>query len=142
MNTNGNSTLCERVSEMYKFAISEGFAASKSEFAEKCGVTNVTLSRYLNGKQEPALKTLQSMNVAMGCPFNDEWLFYGKGDMVSKKTMPNVASEDGLAMLVQEMRETRLAKDNQIDRLLRIIEKMQQQQSYGNNETDASLFVG
>lgn len=124
MNKEEEITLQERVSEMYKHAISSGFASSKGEFAEKVGVTNVTLSRFLNGKQEPSLKTLQAINVAMGHPFSDEWLFYGTGSMTdTDDNMPR--GDRTIEMLIEELRAQREAKDSQIDRLLGIIEQMQ-----------------
>lgn len=119
-------TMQERINEMYKYAFSAGMVASKTDFADKVGIAFATISRYLNGKMEPSKKVLAQMNAALGFPFNEQWLLVGTGEMMSDGTSvnPNTQSSD-IRLLITEMRESRQAKDEQIDRLLRIIENMQ-----------------
>lgn len=129
-------TMPERINEVYKYAIACGKAKNKQQFAEKVGITNVTLSRFLTGKKEPSAKTLEQINERFGRVFNKEWLLVGVGDMLSSQsaavlpepTEPPIGQEpisSAISMLITEMRESRIAKDEQIDRLLTIIENMQ-----------------
>lgn len=125
----------ERVKELYKYAIARGKVSSKQEFADLVGITNVTLSRFLNGKKEPSKKTIEQINNALGNPFDNDWLITGKGEMMSSApTQPTPtptepvgceAFSSAIHELIVEMRESRIAKDEQIDRLLTIIENMQ-----------------
>lgn len=116
----------ERINEMYKYAFSAGIVSSKQEFAEKAGVTREMLSRYISGKAEPSKKTLSFINDVIGKPFNEQWLLLGTGEMMADGTHinPNTQPSD-IRLLITEMREQRIAKDSQIDRLLNIIEQMQ-----------------
>ena len=116
----------ERINEMYKYAFSAGLVSSKQEFAEKIDVTREMLSRYLSGKAEPSQRTLAAINRAIGSPFNEVWLLTGTGAMMADGTSlnPNNKPSD-IQLLITEMRESRIAKDEQIGRLLTIIENMQ-----------------
>lgn len=120
------TTMSERINEIFKYAIASGKASNRQDLAEKCGITNVTLSRFLNGKTEPSKKTLLQMNDAIGKPFNEDWLLTGSGDPRSQAPLPiTPQTPSTIDMLIQELREQRIAKDEQIDRLLTIIENMQ-----------------
>ena len=120
------ATMPERINEIYRYAIAIGKVSTKQEFAELVGINNVTLSRFLNGKTEPSKKTIQSINEAIGSPFNEAWLLTGEGEMMADGTSvnPNTQTSD-IRLLITEMRESRIEKDKQIDRLLCIIENMQ-----------------
>ena len=121
-----NTTMPNRINEIYKYAFSAGLVSSKQEFAEKISISREIFSRYLAGKAEPSKKTLQAINVALGSPFNEAWLLTGEGEMMADgiSVNPNTQPSE-LRLLITEMRESRIAKDDQIDRLLRIIENMQ-----------------
>lgn len=127
----GKLTMPERMNEVYKYALSRGKAENKQSFAELMGVTNVTLSRFLTGRAEPARKTLEIMNERMGGCFNIQWLILGTGEMLSngQETDDMPLGQESIITafnrLMDEMQESRRAKDAQIDRLLSIIEKMQ-----------------
>ena len=115
-----------RMNEMYKYAIATGKASSKSDFAELAGVTQETMSRFFSGVREPSKKTLAAINRELGMPFKDEWLLLGTGAMLVQQTQAAVAQQPSdIQLLVTEMRESRIEKDKQIDRLLTIIENMQ-----------------
>ena len=119
-------TMQERINEMYKYAFSTGNVASKSDFADKVGISREILSRYIAGKTEPSQKTLAAINRAIGSPFNEQWLFLGTGEMMADGTSVNPNTQPSeLRLLITEMRESRIEKDKQIDRLLCIIENMQ-----------------
>lgn len=118
-----NSTMQERITQMYKYAYSAEKVSSKQEFAEKAGVTREMVSRLFSGKSEPSRKTLAAINASLGNPFNEAWMLTGEGDMLVPEA-PTPTS-DTMKMLITEMRDSRIAKDEQIDRLLRIIENMQ-----------------
>lgn len=118
-----NSTMQERITQMYKYAYSSEKVKSKQDFAEKAGITRELLSRFFSGKAEPSRKTLAAINSALGSPFNEAWMLTGEGEMMATTTTP--ASGDSIHLLITEMREQRIAKDAQIDRLLNIIEQMQ-----------------
>ena len=139
MNENGTN-LTERVNLMYKYALQKGLVSSKSEFSDFLGVKQPTLSRFLCGKKEPSTPTLRKFNDRFGGAFREEWLILGKGQMLKedgdltpsarepKPVDPPIGQEplsSAFAMLVTEMRESRIAKDEQIDRLHTIIEQMQ-----------------
>lgn len=120
------NTMPERIMEMYKYAIAAGKASSKQSFAELAGITREVLSRYLNGKAEPSRKTLALLNSALGNPFNEDWLLTGSGEPLAVDKVRSIQKDgNAIEMLITEMRESRIAKDEQIARLLCIIEKMQ-----------------
>ena len=121
-----NTPMHERINEMYKYAFSAGLVTSKQDFADKAGITREVLSRYFSGKAEPSKRTLIAINTSIGSPFNETWMLTGTGEMMADGTSinPNTHPSD-LRLLITEMRESRIAKDDQIDRLLRIIENMQ-----------------
>ena len=119
-------TMQERINEMYKYAFSTGNVSSKSEFADKVGISREILSKYFAGKTEPSQKTIVAINRAFGSPFNEQWLLLGTGEMMADGTSVNPNTKPSeIRLLITEMRESRQAKDEQIDRLLRIIENMQ-----------------
>ena len=120
------SNMQTRINEMYKYAISTGKVSSKSEFADLAGVSREMLSRYFAGVREPSKKTLAAINRALENPFSDVWLLTGTGAMMADGTSlnPNNKPSD-IQLLITEMRESRIAKDEQIGRLLTIIENMQ-----------------
>ena len=120
------SNMQTRINEMYKYAISTGKVSSKSEFADLAGVSREMLSRYFAGVREPSKKTLAAINRALENPFSDVWLLTGTGAMMADGTPinPNNKPSD-IQLLITEMRESRIAKDEQIGRLLTIIENMQ-----------------
>lgn len=121
------TTMQERINEMYKYAFSAGLVSSKQDFAEKVGITREVLSRYFSGKADPSKKTLAAINSSIGSPFSESWLLTGEGEMhADGATAPHPSSTcDPISMLITEMKESRMAKDEQIDRLLTIIERMQ-----------------
>lgn len=123
--------MATRINELYKYSIATGMASNRQEFADVIGITNVTLSRFLNGKKEPSSKTLEQMNNALGAPFNIEWLVYGTGEMLgtSKPQPMGAAPGDGgesesIKLLIIEMRAQRESRDGQINELLSIIKEL------------------
>lgn len=136
---NKQINLTERIKSMYQFASSKGIANSKSEFADFLGITQPTLSRFLSGAKEPPANTLRKFNAKFGGAFNEEWLLLGRGEMLAanadeltiakpepkEQPIGDEPISSAFAMLIQEMRESRIAKDAQIERLLTIIENMQ-----------------
>lgn len=122
------TTMSERIQEIFKYAIASGRASSRMDLAEKCGITNVSLSRFLNGKAEPSKKTLLQMNDAIGKPFEEVWLLTGAGEKMASRQEPPIGDAtitDAIVMLIQEMRESRIARDEQINRLLTLMEGLQ-----------------
>ena len=133
--------LTERIKSMYRFAVQKGFVNSKTEFAEFLGITPQTFSRFLNGAKEPPANTLRKFNAKFGGAFSEEWLLLGRGEMLAAnadETPTPMAKPEpkeqpfgdqpissAFAMLITEMRESRIAKDEQIERLLTIIENIQ-----------------
>ena len=115
-----------RMNEMYRYAIANGKVTSKADFAELAGVTREALSRFFSGTREPSRKTLAAINRSLGMPFNEAWMLFGTGDMVvNRPQIPIEQRPSDIELLVTEMRESRIAKDEQIGRLLTIIENMQ-----------------
>lgn len=126
---------------MYKYAIANGIVKGKTEFADFLQVQPATLSRYLSGKQEPSTNSMRRFNVIFGNVFNELWLITGQGAMLASQEQEPMqvkgpspaptehigceAFSSAIQALVTEMRESRIAKDEQIDRLLTIIEQMQ-----------------
>ena len=127
MEENGRKSPSERINEMLKFAIGSHLAESKADFATLLDITPETLSRFLSGKREPPATSWKAFNQKLGNVFNDDWLVTGQGEPMSRNltsafTQPKPSAID---VLVTELREQRIAKDEQIDRLLTIIENMQ-----------------
>lgn len=127
MEGNVRKTPAERVSEMLHYSINAHLASSKAEFAALLEITPETLSRFLSGKREPPANAWKAYNTKIGNAFNEDWLLTGQGEMMSDHLTPLdiPSSPSTIDMLILEMREARKAKDDQIDRLLTIIEKMQ-----------------
>ena len=136
METTTNN-LTFRVNQMYKYAIANGIVDGKTAFADFLQVQPATMSRYLSGKQEPSVNSMRRFNVIFGNIFNESWLILGQGEMLAsneKQQEPAVkpsepigveAFSSAITMLVEEMKRSNIAKDEQIDRLLTIIENMQ-----------------
>ena len=138
METTSNN-LTFRMNQMYKYAIANGIVNGKTQFAEFLQVQPGTLSRYLSGKQEPSTNSMRRFNVIFGNVFNELWLITGKGAMLASQEQEQIqvkehtptepvgceAFSSAIHELIVEMRESRIAKDEQIDRLLTIIENMQ-----------------
>lgn len=126
MEENNRKTPPERIGEMLKFAIANDLADSKTAFAALLEITPETLSRFLSGKREPSKHSWSAFNAKLGKPFNEDWLLTGIGDPRSQTPLPiTPQTPSTIDMLIQELREQRIAKDEQIDRLLSIIENMQ-----------------
>ena len=121
----------ERMNEMFRFAIANHLASSKSDFAVLLDIAPQTLSRYLSGKKEPPMNTWKAFNVKLGKPFNDEWLVTGRGEMfknlTSKQEQPTgeASLTEPIMMLLTEMRESRIARDEQMNRILTLMENLQ-----------------
>lgn len=129
-------TTAQRLDAVIQAAIVRGVAANKKQFAELVGIRPELLSRYLSGASVPPASTLARVNSVCGDIFSPDWLLLGTGDMfvqsdgnvnnVQHATVNNgippkkFDNEQGWFALVSE-------KDKQIDRLLTIIERMQQQ---------------
>ena len=124
-------TPAERINEMFRYAVANHLASSKSDFAALLDITPQTLSRYLSGKKEPPMNTWKSFNVKIGKAFNDDWLITGQGQMLknltsaSEQPLGDSPITDAVVLLLKEMRESRIARDEQYNRLLTIIENMQ-----------------
>lgn len=127
MEENERRTPSERISEMLHYAINAHLASSKSDFAALLGITPETLSRFLSGKREPPSTSWKAFNSKLGNAFNEDWLLTGQGSMTAEHltSVDMPSSPATIDMLIIEMREARIAKDEQIDRLLTIIENMQ-----------------
>ena len=127
MEENGRKSPSERINEMLKFAIGSHLAESKADFATLLDITPETLSRFLSGKREPPATSWKAFNQKLGNVFNDDWLVTGQGEPMSRNLTSSLAQPkpSAIDVLVTELREQRIAKDEQIDRLLTIIENMQ-----------------
>ena len=53
------------------------YGASQTEFAEDCGLSKSTISRYLNGQAAPTIFTLINMSHVLGCSI-DELADFGR----------------------------------------------------------------
>lgn len=139
----------QRLKRLTKRLISDGHATNQRELASLLGYTESGLSQILTGKvaiSKPFINKLYEIEPQI----NKDWLETGEGEMLTNQTihatnstvvgsningsgnkiMHNDLSE--IKMLVNEMAEQRKAnsaimqkKDEQIDRLLSIVEKFQ-----------------
>lgn len=130
--------LTERIKQMYQYAVACGYVANKTAFAEFLEIQPATLSRYMSGVKEPSANTLRKFNKIFRNAFNEEWLLLGTGAMLvgnvdqhaehasapvyqnngnggNNVTQNNVNGE--LLTIIHK-------RDEQIDRLLTIIEDM------------------
>jgi transcriptional regulator with XRE-family HTH domain len=71
---NKNSDLTERLTAVYKRS-----GMTKTEFANRIGISRQQLSNLLNGKQLPSISTV--MNICKAFSVMKEWLMNGKGSM-------------------------------------------------------------
>lgn len=131
MEENGKRTTAERMNEMFRFAIAHHLASSKTGFAELLEIAPQTLSRYLSGKKEPPANTWRAFNVKLGKPFHDDWLLTGKGEMFKNLTsgqdqpIGDPTITEAIMLLLKEMRESRIARDEQFNRILTMMENLQ-----------------
>lgn len=132
MEENGKRTPAERMNEMFRFAIANHLASSKSDFAELLEIAPETLSRYLSGKKEPPANTWKAFNFKLGKPFNDDWLLTGSGEMMSRnlttsqdQPIGDPTITEAIMLLLKEMRESRIARDEQFNRILTMMENLQ-----------------
>lgn len=125
MEENNRKTSAERINEMLKFAIANDLASSKADFAALLDIKPETLSRFLSGKREPPKNAWSAYNAKLGNQFNEDWLLTGIGEPRHDVLPITPQTPSTIDMLIKELREQRIAKDEQIDRLLSIIEKMQ-----------------
>lgn len=129
-------TIAQRLDAAVQAAIVRGVAANKKQFAELIGIRPELLSRYLSGATPPPASTLARVNSVCGDIFSPDWLLLGTGDMFVRSdgnvnNVRNATVNNGIpAKKFENEREWFVLvseKDKQIDRLLTIIEKMQQQ---------------
>ena len=131
MEQDKKKTPAERMNEMFRFAIANHLASSKSDFAALLDIAPQTLSRYLSGRNEPPTNTWRAFNVKLGKPFHDDWLITGRGEMFKNLTSANeqplgdAPITDAIVMLIQEMRESRISRDEQMNRILTLMENLQ-----------------
>ena len=127
------TTPAERIAEVLRFAIAKGIVSNQKEFASLIEATPSQLTNYLKGKTVPQPNSFERMNAAVDNAFNIDWLRGGYGNIYAVSDGSIVGNnntngippkkfdnEQGWFALVSE-------KDKQIDRLLTIIERMQQQ---------------
>ena len=105
-----------------------------SEFAKKIGTHQSSLSRALSDGNKVGDATLNKISIAFG--INKQWLLTGEGDMVTNEQKSENNSGLGIIgnnvnggsindhKVVLEMVELLRKKDEQIDRLIGIIEKI------------------
>lgn len=128
-------TAAERLDAAINVAIVRGIVTNKKQFAQLLNIRPELLSRYTTGAKEVPPQMLSRVNNVTGGIFSPDWLLFGEGDMLAagdgsvqnvtnshvNNGVPakNFENEKGWFTLVAE-------KDKQIDRLLSIIERMQQ----------------
>lgn len=133
MEKDTKKTPAERMNEMFRFAIANHLASSKSDFAVLLDIAPQTLSRYLSGRNEPPANTWRAFNVKLGKPFHDEWLITGQGEMFKNLTscqeqpIGDPSITEAIVMLIKEMRESRISRDEQFNRILTLMENLQKQ---------------
>jgi len=131
MEQDKKKTPAERMNEMFRFAIANHLASSKSDFAVLLDIAPQTLSRYLSGKKEPPANSWKAFNVKLGRPFHDDWLITGQGEMLKNLTssqerpIGDASLTEPIMMLLKEMRESRISRDEQINRILTLMENLQ-----------------
>ena len=132
----------ERIAEILKYAIVNKHVADKGEFAAMLGVNPSTISRYLSGKKIPPESSLRKFNAAFGNIFSDQWLLLGVGEMLNGNQPADAIALNVHAPVYQntgnggnhvtqndvngELLSIIHKRDEQIDRLLTIIENMKQ----------------
>lgn len=134
------SELSERIKQIFKYAIACGLVTNKSEFAALLEIQPATLSRYMSGAKEPSPTTLRKFNKIFNNAFSEEWLLLGTGTMLADKSVVEQHAEAAAAPVYQnngnggnhvtqnnvndELLTIIHKRDEQIDRLLTIIENM------------------
>lgn len=137
----------DRLNKMYEYACAKKLCKNKKTFAALLNMNEGNLSSAFSGKDTRYLTNnlLLRANAALGDVFNPSWLLYGEGNMlVSSNTPANYGNdtvttrqqEEGITsaspstidMLLAELKAQRESSDNQISRLLAIIENMTNKQ--------------
>ena len=139
----------QRVKAVIKRAVADGVAENQRGIAAILGYTESGLSQIINGKV-PVSRSFIKKLYELYPNINEDWLLSGEGEMFTTQTINTTNSTvigsnikgsgnqvlhndlSEIKMLIEEMSEQRKAntaliqkKDEQIDRLLSIIEKFQ-----------------
>ena len=124
----------ERIGSIVRLAIGRGIVSNQKEFAKLVGITEQQLTNYIKGKNKPGAEKLSVMNAAVGGVFNNDWVQVGIGDVLADAGGNIIKGDSNTVGIPAKKFENEREwfvlvseKDKQIDRLLTIIEKMQQQ---------------
>lgn len=125
----------ERLNKALKVAFLRIGIYKKAEMAEYLGYKNPYFSGIINGKEKMSDRFLKTISEKLH--INTQWITTGKGDMISENRVvqQNQSGDNinGHSVTVNKTEtdsfiELLKRKDEQIDRLLSIIEKLNQKQ--------------
>ncbi len=142
---NSNMERKDKLVEMYNYALSKGFCTNKKSFAEYVGINPSNISKIFHDTQGRYLtnSTLLKINGALGNTFSQDWLLtsqepmfrsipanYGNDTVTTRQREEGItgAPPSTIDMLLAELKAQRESSDNQISRLLAIIENMTNKQ--------------
>jgi transcriptional regulator with XRE-family HTH domain len=126
MKKNNQLMVNDRIAEIIKY-----YGLNANSFSKKIGLTNnVTIGNIISGrKNSPSFDTLE--RIVKICPeINPTWLLSGEGEMVKNIIQDNVNGDNiqGHSVTINKSEidkflELLKSKDEQINRLLGILEK-------------------
>lgn len=127
-----NTIDIQRVIKVVEWLIFEGIAKNRRDLAEKLGYTESSFSQIINGKvnlSERFIKKLYNLDSRL----SEEWIKTGAGDMLIIEATHSITGDGNTAIHgngnqvngeVSRFLALLEKKDEQMDRLLAIIEKL------------------
>lgn len=119
------NSINERFNKVFEYLKTNKIVRNQVEFCQKVDVYSSDMSKYLNGKKDISKKLLEK--IADSFPISLDWLLTGEGEMLVSSQGSGAA--DGQSEPVSEILKVLAGqlheKDQQIERLLGIIEKFQ-----------------
>lgn len=133
----------ERLQIAYEYLRKQGEVHTQKDVASAMQATSQNVSAALKGKDGVLTeKFIRRFNHAFGDPFNINWLLYGEGEMISQTCRQEIkgdyntqvagnnnqvnspATLDKAISEISEQRKMLIKSQEQIDRLIAVIEKM------------------
>lgn len=116
----------ERLMAAFKYLRDRGCVHTQKDIATAMNATPQNVSLAFSGNSRALTdRFITRFNQAFGDIFNLSWLQYGEGEMLNTPTQP-IANEAPTTSMIDKLLEELSAQRHQIDRLLSIIERMQQ----------------
>ena len=115
----------ERFNAAFNYLKDKGLIKTQKDLADRIGSTSPNVSSALKGVDSVLTdRFLERFCLAFSDVFNDGWILNGTGEMLKCVSPPLDTSEvSRLLSLLESTQETLRKRDEQIDRLISLLEK-------------------